>query len=408
MEDSLDLRAKRAALVDEMQIIVEQASAEGRSLSSEENEKWEKINADVDSMKSTIDKIERQGELNSELVTRADKVSKSVDEVIVSDEENKRADSIAFRNYLMGGMAKLSSEERALVEKRAQSVGTASAGGYLVPEGFSYDLDNALKAYGACREACDVFKTASGNDLPWPTVNDTGNTGELLTENTQAAAQDVAFGSVTLGAYMFSSKLVLVSLQLMQDSAFDIQSFLSQKLAERIGRGTNAYFTTGTGSSQPEGIVKGSTAGVTAASATAITANEVLDLYHSVDPAYRAAPGAAFMMNDSTLKALKKLGTGSANDPVFFTPGIQAGDPDTLLGKPIFINQDMADIATGEKTMLFGDMKKFKIRDVLGYQMLRMNERYADYLQVGFLGFMRCDSKMIDAGTNPIKHLVQA
>jgi len=114
------------------------------------------------------------------------------------------------------------------------------------------------------------------------------------------------------------------------------------------------------------------------------------------------------MMNDSTLKALKKLSTGAANDPVFFTPGINVGDADQMLGKPIYINQDMASIATGEKTILFGDMKKFKIRDVLGYQMMRLNERYADYLQVGFIGFMRCDSGLLDAGTNPVKHLIQA
>ena len=408
MEDSLDLRGKRAALVDEMQLLVEQASAEGRSLTSEENEKWEKINADVDSMKSTIDKIERQAELNSELVTRADKISKSVDEVVVSEEERKQAENMAFRNYLLGGMDKLNSSDRKIMEERAQSVGTNSAGGFLVPEGFSYNLDEALKAYGGVRQAADVFATASGNDLPWPTVNETAQTGELLSENSQVAAQDVTFGSKTFKAYMFSSKLVKVSLQLMQDSAFDLNAYLTGALAERLGRGTNGYFTTGTGSSQPEGIVTGSALGVTAASASAVTLNELLDLYHSVDPAYRAAPGAAWMMNDSTLKALKKLSTGAANDPVFFTPGINVGDADQMLGKPIYINQDMASIATGEKTILFGDMKKFKIRDVLGYQMMRLNERYADYLQVGFIGFMRCDSGLLDAGTNPVKHLIQA
>lgn len=408
MEDSLDLRAKRASLVDKMQLIVEQASAEGRSLSSEENEKWEKINTDVDSMKSTIDKIERQAELNSELVTRAGKISKSVDEVVVSEEDKKNAESVAFRNYLMGGIDKLSSNDRKIMEERAQSVGTNSAGGFLVPEGFSYNLDEALKAYGGVRQAADVFATATGNDLPWPTVNTTAQVGELLAENAQVADEDVVFGSKTFKAYMFSSKMVKVSLQLMQDSAFDLNAYLTSALAERLGRGTNAYFTTGTGSSQPEGIVTGSTAGVTAAAVAAITLNEVLDLYHSVDPAYRSAPGAAWMMNDTTLKGLKKLSTGAANDPVFFTPGINVGDADQMLGKPIYINQDMESPATAKKTLLFGDMKKFKVRDVLGYQMMRLNERFADYLQVGFIGFMRCDSGLLDAGTNPIKHLVQA
>jgi hypothetical protein len=287
-------------------------------------------------------------------------------------------------------------------EARAQST-SGSAGGYTVPAGFLNQLEASLLAFGGMREVATVLRTAEGNSLPIPTVSDHANVGAILSENSQVAEQDVTFGQITLGAYKYSSKLIRVSAELLQDSAIDLESFIGGALGERIARILNTHFTTGDNSSKPQGITA-SGAGVTAASATAITYGELVELQHSVDPAYRG--NAKFMMHDSTFKAIRKL-LDSQNRPIF-QPDISASSPGTLLGSPVVINQDCATIAASAKAIFFGDFSKYLIRDVQDFTLLRLEERYADYHQVGFVGFSRHDGRILDAGTDPIKHLVLA
>lgn len=287
-------------------------------------------------------------------------------------------------------------------EARAQSL-SGSAGGYTVPQGFLNQLEASLLAFGGMREVATILRTGEGNDLPIPTVSDHSNVGAILAENTQVAEQDVTFGQITMKAYKYSSKLIRVSAELLQDSAIDLESFIGGALGERIARILNTHFTTGDNSSKPQGITS-SGAGITAASATAITYGELVELQHSVDPSYRQ--NARFMMHDSTFKAIRKL-LDSQNRPIF-QPDISASSPGTLLGSPVVINQDCATIAAGAKAVFFGDFSKYIIRDVQDFTLLRLEERYADYHQVGFVGFSRHDGRILDAGTDPIKHLVLA
>jgi HK97 family phage major capsid protein len=242
-----------------------------------------------------------------------------------------------------------------------------------------------------------VLDTQTGNPLPWPTNDDTGNVGALLAENTQASEQDVTIGTAQLGAYKYTSKIVRVSLEFLQDVDWmDAEAFLQRKFSERLGRIHNQHFTTGTGSSQPQGIVTGATSGVTAASTTAITSDELLDLIHSVDPAYRTSR-AKFMLSDTALKGVRKLkatGTGE----YLFQPSAQAGTPSTLFGSEYIVNQDMAVPATGVKSVLYGDFEAgYVIRLVKAFELIRMNERYADYGQVGFVAFDRADGLVQDS-----------
>jgi HK97 family phage major capsid protein len=289
-------------------------------------------------------------------------------------------------------------------EYRAMSAFSQSAGGYLVPEGFVNNLEVAMLQFNGPRQACDVMRTASGQDLPWPTSNDTSNKGALVTENVTVGTQDITVGQVMFKAYKYTSKLILVPAELLQDSAFDLPVFLGERCGERLGRIQADHFTFGTGAAQPTGIVTAATLGKTAASSTAIAADEVIQLKHSVDPAYRV--GAGYMFHDNTLLTIKLLKDGVGR--YLWMRGMDGMAPDTIDGDPFWINQSMASsIASGNKTALYGQMKKFKIRDVAEVRMRRLVERFADSDQEGFVAFQRCDSNLLDAGTHPIKFLQQ-
>ncbi len=306
--------------------------------------------------------------------------------------------AVAFTGYLRTG------DDRQL-RALGESVGTA--GGYLVPQGFRATIIDTMKAYGGLRRVATVLTTETGADLPFPTVDDTSNVGVILAENTQSAEQDATFGTKTLSAYAYSSKLIRVSFQLLNDAGFDVAGWVGEAVGKRIGRAQAAHFMTGTGSSQPQGLITGSTVGKTTSSSSAITYAELVDLVHSVDVAYReggevgvgngaALPEVGFMMNDATLGYLLKL-TDSTGQPLI-RRDVQTGGAITLLGYRVYVDNSMATIATGAKVVAFGNFRAaYVIRDVGAPEVLRLNERYADYLQVGFMGWYRSDGLVQDA-----------
>lgn len=412
---------QRNALATRGQEILAKADAEKRGLSPEERENYDKIASDIGSLDETQKRRDQQDSIEAEARTIAERnrpapVSPKdpADPAARTTAELARS---AHRNWIRGGVSAMSEDERQYVsqrlaalppEVRALATGSGAAGGYTVEDERLQRIESAMKRFGGMMESSEIIATSTGADMPFPTADDTGNTGAQLDENTQIAQQDVTFGQIVLKSYTFTSKLILVPWQLLQDSAFDIERWLDEKLGERIGRIVNTRATTGTGVGTLRGIVVASTAGKTAASATAVTFLELLDLKHSVDPAYRM--GAKWMFNDATLKALKQLVDG-ASRPIW-QPGIASsfsgGYPDTIDGDRYVINQDMASMTTGQKTILYGDLSKYKLRIVKGVTLVALRERYADYLQTGLFGFYRCDGNLIDAGQHPVKHLVQA
>lgn len=431
------LREKRGELYKELRRLADLANDKDHDWSAEDEENWGKVNKDYDALSSRIERLERADSLGKDQTASVnpEKAKTLPDQMQQATQRTPTAEDRAL--YLQAWLFKkihrsLRSEHETALERlgvtrddldakffdfslrggnyqavrqeyRAQST-TAGAGGETIPQGFVDQWEFAMLAFGGVRQVADVIRTASGNALPWPTTNDTGNVGALLAENTQVSAQDISTSSVTFNAYKYTSKLVLVSHELIEDSAFNISNELGRLLAERIARALNAAFTTGTGSSQPNGIVTAATVGVTAASTSAITTNELIDLMHSVDPAYR--PGATWMMNDSTVAYIRKIvDGGSGTNQYMWQPGLQAGQPDRLLGFPIVVNQQMASIGSLAKPILFGLCSKYKIRDVASLRLLRLVERYADYDQEGFVAFSRHDGDLLDAGTNPVKVL---
>jgi HK97 family phage major capsid protein len=318
--------------------------------------------------------------------------------LIVGEDASTRSDVEpelvrAFDTYLRSG------DESLL---RAQGVASGSTGGFAVPQGFRNTMTESLKAFGGLRKLAEVVPTTDGANLPWPKNDDTGNVGAILPENTQATEQDVVLAQATLYAYMYTSKQVRVSLQLLQDAGFPIDAWLARKLGERIGRAQAAHWISGTGSgaSQPQGITVGLTNGKTTAGTSAILYNELVDLYASVDPAYLEGPGVAWLMNNSTLAYISKIRDDSGGAGLgrpLVEPSVAAGTPLSILGHPIVVDNNMPSIATGTKPIAFGNFRAaYVIRDVGEVQVLRLVERYADYLQHGFLGYQRSDGQVQD------------
>ncbi|WEX07377.1 phage major capsid protein [Chelativorans sp. AA-79] len=336
------------------------------------------------------------------------------------DEEPRIEYKDVFVKAMRFGVADLSREERGVlvagrsldkdIEQRAQATSPGAAGGYTIPEGFSGEIDKALAAWGPMLDetVARQYPTATGNPIPWPTNDDTAQRGELHTENgavTDDGSGDVTLGQKTLNAYLYDSKVVKVSIELLQDSFFDFEGLLNELFGERLGRTGNDVLTVGDGADKPNGIVTASTLGLTAASATAVTGDELIDLFHSVDPAYRVSPRCFWQFNDTTLGSIRKLKDGQGNY-LWQMGDVKTGAPDTLLGKPYKINQAMASIATGNKSVIFGDHSKYVVRRVGNMQMIALRERYMDNLQVGFIAFMRLDGELLDG--RAVRHLIQA
>ncbi len=441
-----ELREQLPRLAAQMQGIINKATAENnRGLTSEEREQFHKLEADYTNLEDSIKLAEKSDSLVSKLATADDKskvivnnLEQAHDELRASEkqqqERHESAYARAFSNMLrvhpqVALSEGLSVEDRMALAQgftrvnNTMSTGTGSQGGYVIPQGFSGQLERAKKWFGGIEGVVGKFATETGNPFPWPTVNDTTNKGRIIGQNVQVTETDIVFGQVTFNAYIGCSDLVLIPLALMQDSYFDLDALTASLLGERLGRLYNQKCTVGTGSGEPTGIVTASvTAGNTYTMPTGETAtvsyNDLVNLEHAVDPAYRYNPATRWMFSDNMLKLIKKLVDG--NNRPLWQPGLTASFRDgaavdlvaakpTILDHPYIINQDMATPAANADTILFGDMAVFKVREVSGgTTVMRLVERYADYLQVGFLAFQRFDSNLIDAGTHPLVVGVQS
>jgi HK97 family phage major capsid protein len=377
---------------------IRQAAEDGdRDWTTEERTNWDTAEADLTLVSADIERLERAAKLEATdwaAVHATDTENRVIE---TTDEQQAEKYERAFNNYLRYGMPDLDNEQRSLLtanhaEIRAQGIGTTTAGGFLVPPGFRVVLSEVMKAYGGLLNHANVITTSTGQPLQWPFNDDTTNIGAILTENTQISAQDMVLGTRTLNAWVYTSKLVLVSLQLLQDSAFDLDTWLPSRLGTRIGRATAQHFINGTGTTQPVGIVTNATVGATGITGETLTIvyGDLINLEHSVDPAYRG-PNCQYLMSDAALKMIRKL-VDTMGRPLW-VPIPAPGFPPTINGWPYTIDQAVPVPAANAKSILFGDFKLgYIIRQVLDIQAVRLSERYADLLQVGFFAYVRLDA----------------
>lgn len=300
-----------------------------------------------------------------------------------------------------------------LTEERAALTGlqsTTTTGGYTTADETMRSLEVALLAFGGMRSVATVLRTATGGPLPIPTTNDTSNKGEIIGENTTSNELEMTFGQLVLDAWKYSSKYILASIEFLQDTSINANQFLGAALGTRIARITNDHFTTGSGS-QPNGIVTAATSSaITLSGVASCTYDNLVDVVHSVDPEYRV--NSRWMFHDGGLKMIKKIKvlqySGDVAGVPLWQPGLTLGQPDTILGYAYTINQSMATPATGVKSLLFGQMDKYLIRDVRDVTVVRLDELFAVLGQVAFLALSRHDGDLLDAGTRPVKYATQA
>lgn len=380
--------------------ILENAEAEGRTaLNESEEQEFDRLHKLATDIEIAIERkkevLAKEAKTKSILDEFAEINKKSVEQVV----EDKEKFDKAFVRFVMLGKDGISNEEREIIS-RAQST-TNSAGGYTIPTTLANEIIKGMAAFGGMRENSRILSTAGGETFKFAYNDDTAGTVELITEgNAITADDDTTFSEVSLGAYKYG-QAVYINYELAQDSQFDIVGHITELFSDRFGRGLNAIYTNADGSSKPNGVMNATSAGVTLADQDAITYDEILELKHSVDPAYRR--NGKFMLNDSTLLAIKKLSIGSGDARPLWQAGMAAGEPATIDGSQYFINQDVDSLGSLKKPMAYGDFSKFIIRDAGAMRMIRDTSLRVLQDQITLVGWHRTDSDLLDS--RAIKHM---
>jgi HK97 family phage major capsid protein len=358
--------------------------------------------ADIEEIDGKIARHQRMNELAADTALR-DGV---VDAALRHSRDGGSEACNLFAKWLRGGDNALSVDDwtahRAAVAN-TMSTTTGSEGGFTIDTDVATTVLDALKAYGGMRSVATILRTASGNPMSYPTSDGTTEEGEIVDENQSATDADVSFGTKELPVFKFSSKVVTVPIELLQDSSIDVEAFVRGRLVTRLGRVTNRLFTTGTGVSQPMGVMTASGNGKTGTTGQTGTViyDDLVDLTHSVDPAYREPGNCKFMMADSSVKVIKKL-KDTQNRPIFlpaYDLSNQGQKLDTIMGYQVQVNQSVAAMAANAYSIAFGDFSHYIIRDALAILMQRFTDSaYAKKGQVGFLAWLRSGGNLMDVG----------
>jgi len=391
-----NLREQRVKLVADQRVILDHANTEGRGLSVDEMATFDKIDAEIVNLKATIDRSEANeaaGHVDELRITSAEPVNTAAPETTAAPAAPSRAAGrsadeyrAAFDGYLRGGA----------FERRALEAGTNSEGGYLVPEMWAASMVVAKASVNVMRQLSNVVTTTTGT-LNLAAVASFSGSASWTAEEASISESDDAFSTVQFTAYK-AATLVKVSDELLADNAFDLEGYLSSEFGRRIGKLEEAAFVDGDASSKPKGVIYNSGVGVTAASATAVTAAELIELYHALGSEYRAS--ASWIMHDDTALLIRKLVDG--NSQYLWQPGLQAGQPDVLLGRPVYTTSGCPQPTTAKKAIVFGDMSYYWIVDRAGMSVQRLNELYAANGQVGFLASSRTDGELTVAAASKV------
>jgi HK97 family phage major capsid protein len=375
----LELKEKRSNLWEQAKNFLDSKRNDSGLVSDEDTAVYDKMEADIDRYDKEISRLEKQAERDNSYSATAEKPLFNSTKTLAKFGKPSDDYSKAFWNAMRGQSV-----------SNALSEGSDAEGGYLVPDEFERRIVESLEEENVMRKLASVIQTSSG-ERKIPIVATKG-TASWVDEGGAIPESDDTFGQVTLSAYKLGT-LIKVSDELLNDAVFNLESYIAKEFARRIGRKEEEAFFVGDGSSKPTGVftANGGQVGVTAESATAITFDNIIDLYHSLKQPYRAK--AVFVTNDATLKMLRKL--KDDNKQYLWQPSVKDGTPDTLLGKPIYTSSYIPEATANALTVGFGDFSYYWIGDRQGRIFKRLNELYAVSGQVGFLATQRVDGKLI-------------
>ncbi|NFE94359.1 phage major capsid protein [Clostridium botulinum] len=387
MNKILELREKRAKIWEGAKKFLDSKRNESGLISAEDTETYEKMEADVVNLGKEIDRLERQAALDLELSKATSTAIRNIPNGNLNGETKTGRATDEYKKAFWKAMK----NKNSLDIQNALQIGTDSEGGYLVPDEFEKTLIESLEEQNIFRQLANVITTSSG-DKKIPVVASKG-TASWVDEEGAIPESDDAFSQVSIGAYKLAT-MIKVSEELLNDSVFNLESYIAKEFARRIGAKEEEAFFIGDGTGKPTGIFNatgGASLGVTAASATAITLDEIMDLFYSLKSPYRK--NAVFTMNDATVKAIRKL--KDSNGQYLWQPSVTAGEPDTILNRPVKTSAYVPTLGSGTKPIAFGDFSYYWVADRQGRSFQRLNELYAATGQVGFKATQRVDGKLI-------------
>ncbi|MHB1453928.1 MAG: phage major capsid protein [Saccharofermentanales bacterium] len=385
MNMNLELREKRAKAWEAAKAFLDAKRGTDGLISPEDTITYEKMEKEVVSLGKEIDRLERQSAIDLEL-SKATTTAIKNDPAKAPVVEKKGRATDEYKSAFWRSMR----TKNYFDAQNALQIGTDSEGGYLVPDEFERILIEALQEENIFRSIAKVIATSSG-DRKIPVAAAKGE-ASWVEEEGPIPESDDTFGQVSIGAFKLAT-MIKVSEELLNDSIFNLESYIAKEFARRIGAKEEEAFFVGDGSGKPTGIFNatgGATLGVTAASATVLTMDELIDLFYSLKSPYRK--NAVFVTNDATVKAIRKLKDGSGQ--YLWQPSITIGQPDTVLNKPVRTSSYVPTIASTAKTIAFGDFNYYWVADRQGRSFQRLNELFAATGQVGFKATQRVDGKL--------------
>ena len=361
-----------------------------QSWSAEDQAKFDGFTNEIEQTKNHIKAIEKQRELDAD-----EFFNSAASKIVKPGQEDMTIDALtAMALYMRHGNNV--SAEQAVAIRNAMSTTTTTEGGYTVPAEIAAMVINKLKAFGGMRDVASILTTSTGVAMNWPTSDGTADVGAIVGQNAAVSGADITFGTIGLNPFYYTSNKIALPLELIQDSAIDVVAYVVDRLATRIARIQNTHFTTGAGTTLPDGVIPKSATGKTGTTGQTLTViyDDLIDLKHSVNRAYRG--NARYMMNDLSVAVVSKL-KDTTGRPIW-VPAVVAGAPDTLCGFPVAINDDVAVMAANAKSIAFGDFSKYTIRDVANTTVIKRFDDSAFALsnQVGFCGWQRSGGNLLD------------
>ena len=424
----IKLDDERKSLYDNAVKLLDKIEVEADETRAQELQvEYDKIMGDVDKISERIDarqllndKIEEAEEARRQLEDianrRIPKLRKQGDTDADADDVETR--DAEYRKIFYDKFLKnkgFTTEDRAALdamfnqydpEFRVQSAGTDTAGGYMVPTFTEAEVIKTMAIWGPMYSGITrVVNTPTGARFEWPTVDDTANTGRQRDENAAAQEQDITVGQKMLDAFWYSTDVIKVSQQLLDDSIVNVEALIAELFGERAGRRANTMLTTGTGASQPMGIVTAATTGVTSTTKTAVKFDDLADLSDSIDDAYTSSPMCRYMFHQNTRNEIRKV-KDSNNNYIWSMGDVRTGEPNTVWNFPYSINNAMDKLGASKNIVVFGDFSKYVVRRVRGLSIKTLRELYAINNQIGILGWYRFDGDLMD--TAAVKKLVTA